>query len=95
MTCRSVASDELLRSGYAQRVVAPAELDAAVEECVRQLLAVPPGPLGMARSMTAAIGRTSPAMVAGWGDPDHQQWAFTEDEYREAVRTYLRGIRKP
>lgn len=89
MTCRPVAADELLRSGYAQRVVARAELDDAVAACVGQLLAVPPGPLAMTRAMTSAIGRTVPGMVAGWGDADHQRWAFTEDEYREAVRSYV------
>ena len=40
MTCRPVDADELLRSGFAQRVVPAAELDAAVEGCVQQLLAV-------------------------------------------------------
>jgi hypothetical protein len=29
-------------------------------------------------------------MVAGWGDADHQQWAFTEEEHREAARAYVR-----
>src|SRR5690606_38277646 len=89
MTCRPVHADELLRSGFAQRVVPTAELDAAVDECVRQLLAIPPGPLAMTRAMTSAIGRTSPAMVAGWGDADLQQWSFTEDEYRQAVASYV------
>lgn len=89
MTCRPVGADELLRSGFVQRLVPAAELDDAVEECVGQLLAVPPGPLAMTRALTSAIGRTSPAMVAGWGDADHQQWAFTEDEFRDAVRSYL------
>ncbi|HEX7168979.1 MAG TPA: enoyl-CoA hydratase/isomerase family protein [Acidimicrobiales bacterium] len=96
MTCRPVPADELLRSGYAQRVVPRDGLDGAVTECVDELLAVPPGPLAMARAMTSAIGRTSPAMVAGWGDPDHQQWSFTEEEYRAAARAYLgRTTRKP
>ena len=89
MTCRPVEADELLRSGYAQRVVPAADLDSAVEECVAQLLQVPPGPLAMTRAMTSAIGRTAPSMVAGWGDADHQQWAFTEQEYREAARAYV------
>ena len=89
MTCRDVRAEELLRSGYAQRIAPAADIDAVVDECVTQLLAVPPGPLAMARAMTAAIGRTSPAMVAGWGDPDHQQWSFTEDEYRRAVTSYV------
>jgi enoyl-CoA hydratase/carnithine racemase len=91
MTCRPVAPEELQRSGYAQRVVAAAELDSAVEKCVAQLLAVPPGPLAMTRAMMSAIGRTSPAMVAAWGDADHQQWSFTEAEYRQAARSYIEG----
>lgn len=89
MTCRPVLADELHRSGFVQRLVPAARLDEAVEQCVAQLLAVPPGPLAMARAMTSAIGRTSPAMVAGWGDADHQQWSFTEQEYRDAVKAYL------
>jgi enoyl-CoA hydratase/carnithine racemase len=90
MTCRPVAADELLRSGYAQRVVAPDELDAAVDACVAQLLAVPPGPLAMTRAMTAAIGRISPAMVAGWADADIMRWSLTEAEYRDAARSYVK-----
>ena len=91
MTCRPVPADELLRAGYAQRVVAAADLDRAVDECVEQLLRVPPGPLAMTRAMTSAMGRTAPVMVAGWGDADHQHWSFTEDEYRAAARAYLQG----
>jgi len=94
MTCRPVAADELHRSGYAQRVVATADIDAAVDECVSQLLAVPPGPLAMTRAMLSALSRTSPGMAAAWGDADHQQWSFTEDEYRQAVRSYIEGTRK-
>jgi enoyl-CoA hydratase/carnithine racemase len=90
MTCRDVSSDELLRSGFAQRVVATSSLDDAVSTLVDQLLAVPPGPLAMTRAMTAAIGRSHPAMSAGWGDADHQQWAFTESEYRQVAADYMR-----
>jgi len=90
MTCRPVGSDELLRCGFAQRVVPADELDAAVQACVDELLRVPPGPLAMTKAMTSAIGRTAPGMVAGWGDADIQQWTFTEDEYRAAVRSYRR-----
>jgi len=92
MTCRSVDSDELHRSGFAQRVVARAQLDDAVAELVTQLLNVPTAPLAMTRAMTASIGRGYPAMIAGWGDADHQQWAFTESEYRDAVTAYLKRL---
>jgi enoyl-CoA hydratase/carnithine racemase len=91
MTCRPVEADELLRSGYAQRLVPRSRLDAAVDEAVAQLLAVPPGPLAMTRAMTAAIGRSHPAMATAWADADHQQWSFTEEEYRQTAAAYLRG----
>ena len=94
MTCRAVDATELHVSGYAQRLAPPGELDEAVEACVRELLAVPAAPLAMTRAMTSAIGRTHPAMVAGWGDADHQQWAFTEEEYRQAARDYAERLRR-
>jgi enoyl-CoA hydratase/carnithine racemase len=94
MTGRAVPAAELQRSGFVQRMVAPDDLDGAVDECVGQLLAVAPGPLAMTRALTAAIGRSHPAMVAGWADADLQQWSFTEDEYRAAVHAYLDGLRR-
>lgn len=93
MTCRRVGAEELLRTGFVTRLAPPGGLEEAVGECVDQLLAVAPGPLAMTRAMTAAIGRSAPAMVAGWGDADHQRWAFTEDEYRDAARRYLGDLR--
>lgn len=95
MTCRPVDADELLRTGYATRLAPADALDEAVASCVDQLLAVPPGPLAMTRTMTAAIGRTAPAMAAGWGDADHQRWAFTEEEFHQAVRRYVDSLRTP
>lgn len=92
MTARPITPEELAISGFVQRMVPADRLDAAVDECVDQLLAIPPGPLAMTRAMTSAVGRTGPAMAAGWGDPDVQQWTFTEDEYKEAVRRYVRGV---
>lgn len=89
MTCRSVGAEELLRSGYLQRLVPADELDDAVEACLGELLAVGPGPLAMTRAMTSAIGRTFPAMVAAWGDADHQRAAFGEPEFRDTIRAYL------
>lgn len=93
MTGRAVEADELLRSGYAQRVVPAEALDAAVTACVGELVAMAPGPLAMTRAMTAAIGRTTPAMVAGWADPDLLQWSLREPEGQEAARAYARRRR--
>lgn len=91
MTGRTVTATELHRCGYAQRLAARPDLDAAVEECVGQLTGMPAGPLAMTRAMTAAIGRAHPAMATAWADADHQLWAFTEDEYLAAVTAYLQG----
>ncbi|MCD9622908.1 enoyl-CoA hydratase/isomerase family protein [Rhabdothermincola salaria] len=93
MSGRVVLAEELSRSGFAQRVAAPEDLDDAVEACIGELLAMPPAALAMTRSMTAALGRTTPGMAAAWGDADHQQWAFTEHEYHDAVRAYVDGLR--
>ena len=88
MTGRAVEADELLRSGYAQRVVPRDDLDASVSQCVDELVSMPAGPLAMTRALTAAIGRTTPAMVAGWSDPDALQWSFREPEGQQAAADY-------
>jgi enoyl-CoA hydratase/carnithine racemase len=89
MTCRDVHSEELLRCGFAQRVVAGSRLDDEVSVLLEQLLAVPPGPLAMTRAMTATLGRCHPAMSAAWADADHLQWAFTEAEYRNVASSVV------
>jgi enoyl-CoA hydratase/carnithine racemase len=89
MTCRDVSSDELLRAGYAQRVVPAAGLDDEIERCVAGLIDLPPAPLAMTKAMTSAIGRSHPAMVAGWGDADLQMWSYFEDDRKQAARDYL------
>ncbi|MGK2928621.1 MAG: enoyl-CoA hydratase/isomerase family protein [Acidimicrobiales bacterium] len=89
MTARAVEADELLRSGFAQRVVPADALDDALAACVGELVAMPAGPLAMTRALTAAIGRTTPAMVAGWADPDVLAWSFREPEGQQAARDHL------
>jgi enoyl-CoA hydratase/carnithine racemase len=89
MTGRSVGADELLRSGFATRVVPRSGLDEAVDGCAAELVAMPAGPLAMTRALTAAIGRTTPAMVAAWADPDVLSWSFREPEGRQAGRDHL------
>ncbi len=92
MTTRKVRADELKSSGWAQRLSADDKLDATTQTLVDELLAVPPAALAMTRSMTSALGRSAQGMAMGWADADLQQWALTEDEYKETVRSYMRGI---
>ena len=92
MTTRKVYADELKQSGWAQRLAPKAELAAVTTTLVDELLAVPPAALAMTRSMTSALGRSAQGMAMGWADADLQQWALTEEEYKETVRRYARDV---
>lgn len=94
MTARKVEAQELVRSGWAQRCVAPEALEAETEKLIQQLLDIPAAPLAMTRSMTSAIGRAQSGMQLGWADADLQQWTFTEEEYRATARSYLSALNK-
>jgi enoyl-CoA hydratase/carnithine racemase len=97
MTTRSVAAPELVRTGWAHRCVPAADLETETQALIDELLAMPPAPLALTRSMTAALGRAASGMQLGWADADLQQWAFTEEEHKEVIRRYVKeiGSRKP
>lgn len=92
MTTRRVASAELKQTGWAQRLAADGELEEVTRALIKELLDVPPAALAMTRSMSSALGRSAQGMALGWADADLQQWAFTEDEYKETVRAYTRNL---
>ena len=92
MTTRNIALIELKQSGWAQRVAVDDSLEALTGELLKELLDVPAAALAMTRSMTSALGRSAAGMSLGWADADLQQWALTEDEYKETVRSYARHI---
>ena len=92
MTTRNVFADELKQSGWAQRVAVDDSLEALTGELLKELLDVPAAALAMTRSMTSALGRSAAGMSLGWADADLQQWALTEDEYKETVKSYARHI---
>ncbi len=75
---RLVHHEELLRSGFAQQVVASADLAATVDAYADTLLAVSPPVLAMTRAMTSALDRSHPAMAAGWADADLLHWSIAE-----------------
>ncbi|WP_340692437.1 enoyl-CoA hydratase/isomerase family protein [Hyphomonas sp.] len=93
MTTRKVFADELMQSGWAQRLAAPNALTDITTELIDELLAVPPAALAMTRSMTSALGRANSGMQLGWADADLQQWALTEEEYKETVDRYIKTLR--
>lgn len=92
MTTREVRSDELKQSGWAQRVALDDSLEATTEQLLAELLAVPAAALAMTRAMTSALGRSASGMSLGWADADLQQWALTEEEYKETVKAYARQL---
>ena len=92
MTARKVLAPELRQSGWAQRLASTGKLDEETDKLLKELLDIPPASLAMTRSLTSALGRSSSGMGMGWADADLQQWAFTEEEYKETVRSYSRNI---
>ena len=92
MTTRKVDSAELKQTGWAQRVCADDALETMTDTLISELLAVPPAALAMTRSMTSALGRSASGMAMGWADADLQQWALTEEEYKETVKQYARKV---
>ncbi|MGC6498680.1 MAG: enoyl-CoA hydratase/isomerase family protein [Henriciella sp.] len=92
MTTRKVFAEELVQCGWAHRCSEPEGLTGQTDTLIEELLAVPPAALAMTRSMTSALGRATAGMQLGWADADLQQWALTEDEYKETVARYIQGI---
>ncbi|MFT4728837.1 MAG: enoyl-CoA hydratase/carnithine racemase [Granulosicoccus sp.] len=92
MTARKVHAPELRQSGWAQRLAAPEELEKTTNQLITELLNIPAASLAMTRSLTSAMGRSASGMSMGWADADLQQWAFTEDEYKETIRSYAKNI---
>lgn len=90
MTGRVMGAEEARRCGYAQRVVPVAELDAATEALVAELVAMPAAPLQMTRAGLRAIGKASGADSAAWADPDLIYWAGIEPEGGQARLDYMR-----
>jgi len=82
----------LKQTGWAQRLAQDGELEAVTQKLVDELLAVPAAALAMTRSMTSALGRSASGMAMGWADADLQQWALTEDEYKEVVKRYAENV---
>jgi enoyl-CoA hydratase/carnithine racemase len=92
MTTRKVHADELKQTGWAQRVATEHDLEETTQILVNELLKIPPASLAMTRSLTSALGRSASGMAMGWADADLQQWAFTEEEYKQTIRSYARGV---
>lgn len=88
MTARRLNAAEALRCGFVQRLAPAAELDAATEALVQELLDMPSAPLAMTRSMFAAISRERLGSTA-WSDADLLGWSLREPEGLQAAADYV------
>ena len=78
MTGRRIGGDEAERWGLVHRLVPVAELDAAVDALVGELLAQPAVPLAMTVDGLRALGRAVSAAEISWADPDLLRWSLRE-----------------
>lgn len=78
MTGRRVAADEAARIGLVHRVAPAAELGAATDALVAELLAQPAAPLAMTVDALRALGRATSAADTAWADPDLLRWSLRE-----------------
>ena len=78
MTGRRIGGAEAERWGLVHRLVASAELDAAVDGLVAELVAQPPAPLAMTVDALRALGRATSAADVSWADPDLLRWSLRE-----------------
>ena len=78
MTGRRVGGPEAERWGLVHRLVPLADLDAATDALVAELLAQPPVPLAMTVDGLRALGRATSAADLSWADPDLLRWMLRE-----------------
>jgi enoyl-CoA hydratase/carnithine racemase len=88
MTGRRIDAAEAERCGFATRVVAAAELAAATDALVADLVQMPDAPLAMTKAMFGSMSRHALG-TAGWADADLIMWSLREPESGEAAADYV------
>ena len=78
MTGRRLGAAEAQAWGYVHRVVPAAELDAAVDALVAELLAQPAPALAMTVDALRALGRALSGPETAWADPDLLRWSLRD-----------------
>ena len=92
LTGRSIDATEALEAGFLQRLAPAGGLDAAVDELLAELLAMPAGPLALTRASFNAIGAAAGHPELGWADADLLRWSQLERESQEAAAAYAERL---
>jgi methylglutaconyl-CoA hydratase len=93
-TGRQVSAHEALELGLVSRVVAAADLDAAVEQLVTELVAMPAGALRSTKQLFYALDDTNFEDGIAKAIRVNVE-ARATDEFREGVRRFAPGRNKP
>jgi enoyl-CoA hydratase/carnithine racemase len=93
MTGRAITAAEALDWGLVQRVVPAAELAAATDAVVAELMAAPAATLALTKEALNAIGRAVSAEVVSWADADLLAWSRLEAEGQAAAAGYVASLR--
>jgi len=94
MTCRPFTAAEAQAAGFLNRVVAPDDLDQAVEELVTQLLTKSSLTLKATKRHVDAVTRSMVSLDRSWADADSLVAALRDPESRESAAAYLEKVRK-
>ena len=89
MTCRPFVPAEAKAAGFLNRVVPESDLDAEVEDLVRQLLTKSALTLTATKRHTNAVTEGMVATARCWSDADSLVTALLDPESRDAATAYL------
>ncbi|MBI4936053.1 MAG: enoyl-CoA hydratase/isomerase family protein [Actinobacteria bacterium] len=92
MTCRPFDAHEAKAAGFVNRVVPEAELDAAVEELVQQLLQKPTLALLETKAHVNAVTESMVGTGRSWADADGLYAGLRDDEGRASAQAYVQRL---
>ena len=95
MTCREFSPQEAAAAGFLNRVVAEADLTAAVDELAERLVQMPRLPLLATQVHTNAVTQAMVATGRSWSDADGLLSGMRDPEGRESAQRYLERVRGP
>jgi enoyl-CoA hydratase/carnithine racemase len=94
MTCRPFDAHEAKAAGFLNRVVPEAELDAAVEELVQQLLQKPKLALLETKAHVNAVTESMVGTGRSWADADGLFAGLRDEEGRQSAQAYVQRLQR-